>query len=110
MDGKDDRFVEDILVHLRLADRLVAKGPEAFFDPDEPYLFLAAKAIIIDISSAASLLSPAYRASHQEVPWVELRLMRDKLAHHYQSIERRVVWDTLRYDLPTIGRQLTEGS
>ena len=110
MAGEDDRFVEDIDLHLRLADRLVAKGREAFFDPDEPFLFLAAKAILIDISSAASLLTPAYRATHQEVPWVELRLMRDKLAHHYQSIERRVVWDTLRYDLPAIARQITEGS
>jgi uncharacterized protein with HEPN domain len=52
------------------------------------------------IGEAVRHLSPALKASHQEIPWRRISGMRDKLIHQYFGVKLEVVWETAVTVLP----------
>ena len=54
------------------------------------------------IGEAASRLSAETRAAHPPIPWREIVGMRNRLVHAYFEIDLRLVWDTVRNDLPPL--------
>ena len=77
-----------------------------FFDSDDRTQRLAAKAIVIDLQSAADRLPVEFRQRHPDVAWDELRAMRNYLAHDYLNTDYRIVWNALVVDFPRVARQL----
>ena len=64
---------------------------------------------LIIIGEAASKLlqnSGAFLDQHPEVPWRNLRGMRNRIAHGYFDINLNVVWDTVQTALPDLLDQL----
>jgi uncharacterized protein with HEPN domain len=51
---------------------------------------------------------PSFAAAHPEVPWEEMYLMRNRVAHGYFSVDLGVVWRTLQRDLPELQQQISE--
>ena len=48
----------------------------------------------------------AFAESHPEVPWRNMRGMRNRIAHGYFEIDLDVVWETVRAALPELRKQL----
>lgn len=48
---------------------------------------------------AAGALPERFREEHPELPWREMRDMRNVIAHRYFEIDLEVVWDTIHSDL-----------
>jgi len=64
---------------------------------------------ILVIGEAASMLaneSPEYIARHPELPWKQMRGMRNRMAHGYFEIDLNIVWDTVRNSFPALLIQL----
>ena len=51
---------------------------------------------------------PEFAASHPEVPWEDIYLMRNRVAHGYFSIDLDIVWRTIQRDLPKLEQQVRE--
>ena len=49
---------------------------------------------------------PAFAAQHAEVPWEDIYLMRNRVAHGYFSVDLEIVWKTLQTDLPKLEVQI----
>lgn len=49
---------------------------------------------------------PEFAMQHAEIPWRNMRGMRNRIAHGYFEIDLDVVWDTLHTALPTLKTQL----
>ena len=49
---------------------------------------------------------PDFAASHAEIPWRNMRGMRNRIAHGYFDINLEVVWDTVQTALPALKNQL----
>ena len=49
---------------------------------------------------------PEFAAQHNEIPWRNMRGMRNRIAHGYFDIDLAVVWDTLRTALPPLKSKL----
>ena len=63
------------------------------------------KAVALDfivIGEAAGHVPESVAQAHPEIPWAVMRGMRNRLVHAYFSIDPRIVWDTLRNDLPPL--------
>ena len=43
---------------------------------------------------------------HPEIPWRQMRAMRNRMAHGYFDINLDVVWDAVALSLPTLARQI----
>ncbi len=54
------------------------------------------------IGEAASQLAPETRASYPEIPWREIRRMRNILVHAYFGINLDILWRTIEEDLPPL--------
>ncbi|MBI2918413.1 MAG: DUF86 domain-containing protein [Chloroflexi bacterium] len=54
------------------------------------------------IGEAARHIPLDVEEAYPQVPWADMRAMRNILAHEYESVDLSVVWDTIRNDLPPL--------
>jgi uncharacterized protein with HEPN domain len=54
------------------------------------------------IGEAAKNIPVEVLLRYPEIPWREVTGMRDSIAHGYFGLDLRVVWDTVREDLPKL--------
>ena len=57
---------------------------------------------ILQIGELGGHLSPEFRAAHREMPWDEIRGMRNVMAHAYGSISVQTTWETIKQDIPLL--------
>ena len=58
------------------------------------------------IGEAVKNLSDSLRKRHQHVEWVKIAGMRDRLIHHYFSVDWDVLWNAMRDNLPQLKEQV----
>ncbi|KJF17370.1 MULTISPECIES: DUF86 domain-containing protein [Acidithrix] len=64
---------------------------------------------LVIVGEPATLIMGHYSKfalDHAEVPWRNMRGMRNQIAHGYFALNLEVVWETVRSDLPTLLSQL----
>lgn len=83
---------------LRIADR----GPDAFFDPGDDILRLAARSVVVNVVAAVERLSDGFRATFDDVPWSAIRATRNYVAHAYDQVNDRVIWTAMCRDVPDL--------
>ncbi len=49
---------------------------------------------------------PDFVAEHPEIPWRDIRTMRNRIAHQYFEIDQNTVWITVSQSLPELLSQL----
>ena len=54
------------------------------------------------LGEATRHIPPEIEEAYPEVPWVEMRAMRNIVAHEYDRVDMGLVWDTIRTDLPPL--------
>ena len=110
---KHPERVEDYLEHIVAAiDRITRYLKDAHdlagFEQDERTRDAVVRnmEIIGEVANKIRTISPEFLTSHPELPWIEMRGMRNKIIHNYFDIEWSVVWNTARDDLPELKRQI----
>ncbi len=73
---------------------------------DDDMLSSAVERKIMIIGEAASpnakRLNDAFKDAYPEVPWRQLAGMRNVLAHQYDTVRLRIMWETATNDIPTL--------
>ena len=54
------------------------------------------------IGEAARLIPGNVTSRHEQLPWGDMRAMRNIVAHEYDRVNLRTVWDTIHNDLPPL--------
>lgn len=100
----------------RLRDMLdAARDAVAFAEPltfeefvsNRLYQYAIIKAIEI-IGEAATKLDAETRSAYPDIPWGQIRGMRNRMVHEYYDIQADRVWATVQDDLPTLIARLEE--
>ncbi len=52
--------------------------------------------------------APEFVDAHPELPWIEMRGMRNKMIHNYFDVSLTVVWNTLKDNLPRLKQQIDD--
>ncbi len=63
---------------------------------------------MIQISENARKLTEDFRKEHASVPWNALYGMRNRIVHDYGNVDLRVVYETLKYDIPELLEMISE--
>ena len=53
-------------------------------------------------------LSDSAKATIKTIPWHQLYGMRNRIVHGYSGINLKIVWDTVREDIPKLRDELSE--
>lgn len=64
--------------------------------------------IVVIGEAATQLVSacPEFVAQHDEIPWKQMRGMRNRMAHGYFDVNLDLVWDTVQQSLPDLEAKL----
>lgn len=62
--------------------------------------------VIGEAANRIQKAAPEFIAQHPEVPWAQMRGIRNKVIHDYFDIAWDVVWNTVKDDLPPLKRQI----
>lgn len=57
---------------------------------------------LIQISENSARLTPEYKAKKADVPWGDISGLRNRIVHDYGNVDLRVVFDTLKEDVPAL--------
>ncbi len=58
------------------------------------------------IGEASNNVSEEFQEKHPELPWFQMRAMRNKIVHDYREVNLNVIWDTAKNDLPPLKKQI----
>lgn len=60
------------------------------------------------IGEVASQLLPEVELLSPEIPWVDIRGIRNLIIHEYFRVNLNIIWETIQTDLPPLVYQLEE--
>lgn len=105
-DERIARTLRDLLAFTDTADRLVARGKEAF-DADEA-LRLAAEAVLHKIGEAVARLPEDFTTAHPDVAWRSMKATRNLVAHRYEQVDYEIIWRAFASRLPREAARIRE--
>ena|SRR3989339_1186809 len=54
------------------------------------------------IGEAANNMPESLKLEYNNVPWIEIVGMRNKIVHEYFGVDNEILWDTIKNDLPDL--------
>lgn len=94
-------YLNDIIEAIRLIEEFTENINFDEFIKDKKTQFAVIRALEI-IGEAAKNIPNEAKSNHAKVPWSEMARMRDKLIHAYFGVDLRVVWKTIKEDIPLL--------
>ena len=94
-------FIVDIIDAIDKAESFVNGMKFEVFEKDVKTSFAVIRAFEI-MGEAVGKIPSSVRNKHKEIPWKEMAGMRHKLIHEYFGVKPRVVWKTIKQDLPKV--------
>lgn len=107
MNRRDRKALSEIVRLCDLAAELVTRGHEWFFGDPAGVPGLAVESLIVKIGENVARLSPPTIDAHPQVPWSQIKRMRDLMAHHYEGTSYTRVWNTMTRDIPQVRIMIT---
>lgn len=94
-------YLNDILIHIALAEKFVAGMSFDEFKSDEKTVLALTRAIEI-IGEASKQIPESLKEQCDDIAWVQIAGMRNRLAHAYFGIDLNIIWTATHEDLPQL--------
>jgi uncharacterized protein with HEPN domain len=98
-------YIEDIIDAMEKAQILVQEVSYTQFAADFRIHFAVVRALEI-IGEATKRLPDNVRERYPDIPWKEMAGMRDRIIHGYDTVNLRIVWDTVQQRIPVVQPRL----
>ena len=98
---RDASAIHDMLTHCREAQRLWQEATLELLVKDRR-LCLAIERCLEIVGEAAGKVSADFRATHPEIPWRDIKNLRNVLAHEYGNIEYDVLRSAISTEVPDL--------
>jgi len=97
----------DILEHIIKYCNQIDEAKERFgctfekFEHDNVY-HNAVSMCVLQIGELVTHLSDDFKNSFDRIPWKSIKYMRNIMAHNYEDMEVKIMWDTITNDTPAL--------
>jgi uncharacterized protein with HEPN domain len=100
---KDRRILAHIISYCDQIDMAVEQFGNYFsVFSENPVYRNAVSLCILQIGELAGNLSDDFKAQHPAVPWRQIKLMRNIVAHRYGTVDHSLTWDVVEHDIPVL--------
>ena len=69
---------------------------------NDPIYRNAAALCILQIGELVGKLTEEFRAQHPDIPWRQIRAMRNIVAHNYGTVDPETTWEIISDDIPEL--------
>lgn len=98
-------FIEHIIDSIKNIEYFMKKvSKESFFENKEKQSAVIRQIEII--GEAVKNLPSEFKDNNPNIPWKDIVGMRDKLMHHYFGVDLKIVWKTVKEDIPKLKKQI----
>lgn len=105
---RDDKvLLEDILGSIELIEEYIKDVSREEFMSSIMYLDLMVRRLEV-IGEAANNISEELKEKYSDIPWHEISGMRNKLIHEYFGVDKDLVWETVKKDIPIFKKNVQE--
>ena len=97
-------FLDHIAEASRLArDYVAGMSKESFLKDRRTQQAVVLNLMVIG-EAAARIVNEhkEFAAAHSQIPWAQMRGMRNRMAHGYFAVDLNIVWDTIQSSLPSL--------
>ena len=94
-------YLEDIVGSIAKVEQFVEGMTYDEFTKDDKTIFAVLRALEI-IGEAVKKIKTSLKDKYASVPQREMAGMRDKLIHEYFGVNLKVVWDTVKTEIPVL--------
>ena len=104
MANRDKSVLEHIKNYCKEIDSFIERFGDDYkiFIGDRAY-FNAVAMCILQIGELSNSLSEEFRdETSGKIPWVNIKGMRNIVAHNYGSLDEKLVWETATNDIPEL--------
>ena len=104
MDNRDKNLLQHIQAYCGDIQGFIERFGKDYtvFTSDRAY-FNAVSMCILQIGELSGSLSEEYRnLTAAEIPWQDIRGMRNIVAHDYGALDEELVWETVIGDIPAL--------
>ena len=104
--------VEDLLEHIEeaatLASDYISGLSKTAFLKDRKTQQAVIYNIFIIGEAATQLINqyPEFTEKHPEIPWREMRGIRNRMAHGYYQLDTEIIWDTVTQYIGKLSKQI----
>lgn len=67
---------------------------------------LAIDMCIFQLTELSIHLDESFKVKHIEIPWAQIKGMRNVHAHEYDKIDRHIIWNTIENDIDVLKNKL----
>ena len=109
LEHKDKQTLEHIIKYcneIQLAVQCFGKDEETF--KSNPVFLNACSMPLLQIGELAKKLTPDFIKATSNIPWQEIKGMRDFFAHDYRSMNKHVIWITVIKHVPNLQEQCNQ--
>lgn len=107
MDNKkdDQYYLKKIVLDLQF---LLEHTKGKIYDEIEsdPVLIDSIMFRLVQVAENSDKLTSSFKTDHKELPWREIKGMRNRIAHDYGFIDLTIIYDTVIHGIPEMYEQL----
>lgn len=100
--AKDDKYYRDKLVEDVdfVIEHMANQTLESF--QNDPVLLDSMMFRLIQISESANNLSEEFKNSYEDIPWIAIYGLRNRIVHDYGNVDLNIIFNTLKNDVKDV--------
>ena len=100
---RDRGILEHIICYCNQIEQTILRfGNEYAVFSGDPIYRNAVALCILQIGELVGKLSEAFRVHHAEIPWRQIKAMRNIVAHSYGTVDSETTWEVIQDDIPRL--------
>lgn len=98
-------YYQDIIEAIETVEAYIQDFDFVKFSQDKKTIDAVIRNVTI-IGEAINNLPEEIKVANPQIPWDEINGMRNKIIHEYFGVSKKILWQTIKEDLPALKKQI----